>query len=56
VFGLSNAALPGPVMAQWYLSNEVKITEVAMQVEGPYLMSVNLTNRLRRIKLAYPPK
>jgi uncharacterized protein YaaW (UPF0174 family) len=55
VFALSNAALSGPVMAQWYLANEAKIIETAIRVSGPYVMSVNLASGLRRTQLAFPP-
>jgi hypothetical protein len=55
VFGLSNAALPGPTMAQWYLSNEAKIVQAATRVTGPYVMCLNPSYGLRRVKLAYPP-
>jgi hypothetical protein len=55
VFALSNAALAGPDMAQWYLANEAKIIETASRVSGPYVMSVNLASGLRRTKLAFPP-
>jgi hypothetical protein len=34
-FVLSNAALTGPAMAQWYLANEAKIIEMALRVSGP---------------------
>jgi hypothetical protein len=55
VFALSNAALTGRDMAQWYLANEAKIVEAAIRVSGPYVMSVNLASGLRRTKLAFPP-
>jgi hypothetical protein len=55
VFALSNAALTGRAMAQWYLANEAKIIETAIRVSGPYVMSVNLASGLRRTKLAFPP-
>lgn len=55
VFALSKANLTGPVMAQQYLDNEEKIVTMALKAEGPYVMAVNATNSLRRVKLAYPP-
>jgi hypothetical protein len=55
VFALSKANLTGPVMAQQYLDNEEKIITTALKAEGPYVMAVNTENRLRRVKLAYPP-
>ncbi|MBO0803095.1 MAG: hypothetical protein J2P25_08480 [Nocardiopsaceae bacterium] len=55
VFALSNAALSGPIMAQWYLDNESKIVTTARRAEGPYVMAVNPSYGLRRSKLAYPP-
>lgn len=55
VFGLSGASIAGAVMAQWYLSTEAKIVEMATRASGPYVMSVNAAYGLRRIKLAYPP-
>jgi len=55
VFGLSNASLAGPVMAQWYLDNEAKIVDAALGAAGPYVMAVNPAYGLRRAKLAYPP-
>lgn len=55
VFALSKANLTGPVMAQQYLDNEEKIVTMALKAEGPYVMAVNVTNSLRRVKLAYPP-
>jgi hypothetical protein len=56
VFGLSNASLAGPIMAQWYLDNEAKIVAAATKARGPYVMSVNTSYGLRRVKLAYPPE
>ena len=35
VFALSNAAIAGPVMAQWYLNNEAKIVKTALRAKGP---------------------
>jgi uncharacterized protein (DUF433 family) len=55
VFGLSNASLAGPVMAQWYLDNEAKIVDAALGAAGPYVIAVNPAYGLRRAKLAYPP-
>jgi hypothetical protein len=37
VFGLSNASLAGPIMAQWYLDNEAKIVAAATKARGPYV-------------------
>jgi PIN like domain len=54
VFGLSNAAISGPTMAQWYLSNEARIIKTALKATGPYVMAVNPSYGLRRAKLAYP--
>jgi len=56
VFGLSNASLAGPVMAQWYLDNEAKIIDAALGAAGPYVMAVNPAYGLRRARLAYPPE
>ena len=55
VFALSNAALSGAVMAQWYLINEARIVTAATRARGPYVMAVNLTSGLRRATLAFPP-
>jgi hypothetical protein len=55
VFALSNANLTGPTMAQWYADNEAKIIAAALRANGPYVMSVNRSYGLRRVKLAYPP-
>jgi hypothetical protein len=55
VFALSNASLAGPAMAQWYIDNEAKIVAAAVRASGPYVMSVNPSYGLRRVKLAYPP-
>lgn len=54
-FGLSNAAISGPTMAQWYLDTEAKIVKTALKAAGPYVMAVNPAYGLRRIRLAYPP-
>jgi hypothetical protein len=54
VFGLSNAAIPGEMMARWYLDNEARIVKAALRVTGPYVMAVNPSYGLRRAKLAYP--
>jgi hypothetical protein len=55
VFTLSNAGIPGPAMAQWYLDNETKIVKTALRARGPYVMAVNPSYGLRRARLAYPP-
>lgn len=55
VFTLSNAAIAGTTMAQWYLDNEAKIAKTALRVDGPYVMAVNPSYGLRRARLAYPP-
>jgi hypothetical protein len=55
VFALSNAAIPGTTMAQWYLGNEAKIIGTALRAKGPYVMAVNPSYGLRRATLAYPP-
>ena len=55
VFGLAKASLMGVVMAQWYLDNEAKIVRAATRASGPYVMAVNPSYGLRRVKLAYPP-
>jgi hypothetical protein len=55
VFALSNAAIGGPAMAQWYLENETKIVKAALRAKGPYVMAVNPSYGLRRTRLAYPP-
>jgi hypothetical protein len=54
VFALSNASLTGPAMAKWYADNEARIIAAALRAHGPYVMSVNLSYALRRVKLAYP--
>jgi PIN like domain len=56
VFALSNAAITGPDMAQWYLDDEAKIVKTALRAKGPYVMAVNPSYGLRRAKLAYPPE
>jgi hypothetical protein len=55
VFALSKADLTGPTMARWYVENEAKIIAGALKANGPYVMSVNLSYGLRRVRLAYPP-
>lgn len=55
VFALSRANLTGPDMAQWYVTGEAKIVAAALGASGPYVMSVNSSYGLRRVKLAYPP-
>jgi hypothetical protein len=55
VFGLSNASITGPMMAQWYMDNEARIVKAASGAAGPYVMAVNPVYDLRRAKLAYPP-
>jgi PIN like domain len=55
VFGLSNASITGPMMAQWYLDNEARIVRTALRAAGPYVMAVNPAYGLRRAKLAHPP-
>ena len=55
VFGLSNASITGPMMAQWYMDNEARIVNAASGAAGPYVMAVNPAYGLRRAKLAYPP-
>ena len=55
VFALSSARLTGPTMAQWYAGNEAKII-AALGASGPYVMAVNATYGLRRVRLAYPPR
>lgn len=54
VFALSTANLTGPTMAQWYADNEAKIVAAALRATGPYVMAVNPSYGLRRVKLAYP--
>jgi hypothetical protein len=54
VFALSNARIPGPAMAQWYLEHEAKIIKTALKASGPYVMAVNPSYGLRRVRLAYP--
>jgi hypothetical protein len=56
VFALSNAAITGSVMAEWYLDNEAKIVKTALRAKGPYVMAVNSSYGLRRARLAYPPE
>lgn len=56
VFALSKADLTGPTMARWYAENEAKIIAAALKANGPYVMSVNLSYGLRRVRLAYPPE
>jgi len=55
-FGLSKADLTGPDMAQWYLVTEEKIVAAAIGAKGPYVMAVNPSYGVRRLKLAYPPE
>lgn len=55
VFALSNAAITGPAMAQWYLNSEPKIVKTALRAKGPYVMAANPSYGLRRARLAYPP-
>jgi PIN like domain len=55
VFGLSKASLTGITMAQWYLDNEAKIVQAATRASGPYVIAVNPSYALRRVRLAYPP-
>ncbi len=56
VFALSRADLAGPDMARWYAANEAKIVGAALRADGPYVMSINPSYGLRRVKLAYPPE
>jgi hypothetical protein len=39
VFALSNAAISGPAMAQWYVDNEARIVKTALKAKGPYVMA-----------------
>jgi hypothetical protein len=55
VFALSKADLTGPDMARWFLAGEAKVVAAALKADGPYVMAVNLSYGLRRVKLAYPP-
>ena len=55
VFALSNASLAGPAMARWFIDNEARIAAAAARAGGPYVMAVNLSYGLRRVKFAYPP-
>jgi hypothetical protein len=55
VFALSSANLGGSAMAQWYIDNEAKIVAAAVRAGGPYVISVNPSSGLRRVRLAYPP-
>lgn len=55
VFALSNANPTGPAMAQWYTDNEAKIVATALRANGPYVIAVNPSYGLRRVKLAHPP-
>lgn len=55
VFALSKARLTGPTMAQWYADNEARIVAAALRAGGPYVMAVNASYGLRRVRLAYPP-
>jgi hypothetical protein len=54
VFALSKADLTGSIMARWYAENEAKIVAAALKATGPYVMSVNPSYGIRRVKLAYP--
>ncbi|GAA0995881.1 hypothetical protein GCM10009555_090750 [Acrocarpospora macrocephala] len=54
VFGLSNRQITGPEMARSFLSHEPAIIAAA-RADGPYVMAVHLTHKLRRISLNYPP-
>lgn len=55
VFALSNAGLAGPAMSKWYADNEARIVAAALRAAGPYVMAVNASYGLRRVRLAYPP-
>ena len=55
VFGLARPSLRGVDMAQWYLDNEARIVQAATRASGPYVMAVNPSYGLRRVRLAYPP-
>jgi hypothetical protein len=52
----SNRSLPGPRMARWYLDTEAAIVRAALRAKGPYVMAVNPSYGLRRVRLAYPPE
>lgn len=54
VFGLANAQLTGPAMINWYLGREAEIFQMARHTGGPYVAAVHATQRLRRVRLAYP--
>jgi P2-related tail formation protein len=55
VFGLASAQLTGPKMINWYLWREAEIVEMAQRANGPFVASVHAAQRLRRVRLAYPP-
>ena len=55
VSALSSASLTGAAMAQWYADNEAKIVATALRANSLYVMAVNPSYGLRRVKLTYPP-
>jgi hypothetical protein len=42
-------------MGQWYADNEARVIAAALRADGPYVMAVNASYGLRRVRLAYPP-
>lgn len=54
VFGLSNANIGMPDMAEWFLSQEERIVEMALRASGPYVVAVSGQAGLRRVRLAHP--
>ncbi|HEX6470844.1 MAG TPA: hypothetical protein VF069_17215 [Streptosporangiaceae bacterium] len=56
VFGLANAQLTATKMIGWYLRRETEIVELAQRDHGPFVVAVHAAHRLRRVRLAYPPR
>lgn len=52
VFGLANANLGMPQMADWFLAQEESIVAMALRAPGPYVIAVTMKH-LRRVRLAY---
>lgn len=53
VFGLANANIGMPWMAEWFLSHEEEIVDMALRASGPYVVAVNAQARLRRVRLVH---
>lgn len=55
MFGLADANLSGPKMAEWFLRCEDQIVNAAKRAGRPFVMAVNPSYGLRRVRLHYPP-